>query len=100
MMLVDAPVSGGDVGARNATLAIMVGGDQVAYESALPLLRLMGQTITHCGPSWAGQLTKLVDQVLVTTNLLATCEALTFAKANGLDRLPRELQLLIETALF
>src|SRR5206468_12135554 len=45
----------------------------------------MGKTITHCGPSGAGQLTKLVNQILVTTNLLATCEALTFAKANGLD---------------
>jgi 3-hydroxyisobutyrate dehydrogenase len=81
----DAPVSGGDVGARNATLSIMVGGDEQAFARTQPLLEKMGKTITHCGPSGAGQLTKLVNQILVTTNLLATCEALTFAKANGLD---------------
>jgi 3-hydroxyisobutyrate dehydrogenase len=81
----DAPVSGGDVGARNATLSIMVGGDERAFARTRPLLERMGKTITHCGPSGAGQLTKLVNQILVTTNLLATCEALTFAKANGLD---------------
>jgi 3-hydroxyisobutyrate dehydrogenase len=81
----DAPISGGDVGAKNATLSIMVGGDEQAFASARPLLERMGKTITHCGPSGAGQLTKLVNQILVTTNLLATCEALTFAKANGLD---------------
>jgi len=81
----DAPISGGDVGAKNATLSIMVGGEEAAFARAKPLLERMGKTITHCGPSGAGQLTKLVNQILVTTNLLATCEALTFAKANGLD---------------
>jgi 3-hydroxyisobutyrate dehydrogenase len=81
----DAPISGGDVGAKNATLAIMVGGDAAAFERVLPLLRHMGKTITHCGPSGAGQLTKLVNQILVTVTNLATCEALTFAKRNGLD---------------
>ena len=81
----DAPVSGGDVGAKNATLSIMVGGDEAAFARTKPLLERMGKTITHCGPSGAGQLTKLVNQILVTTNLLATCEALTFARANGLD---------------
>jgi 3-hydroxyisobutyrate dehydrogenase len=81
----DAPVSGGDVGAKNATLSIMVGGDQTAFERALPLFRLMGKTITHCGPSGSGQLTKLVNQILVTVNNLAACEALVFAKRNGLD---------------
>jgi 3-hydroxyisobutyrate dehydrogenase len=83
--LLDAPVSGGDVGARNATLSIMVGGTVNAFERVRPLLAHMGKTITHCGPTGTGQLTKLVNQILVTTNLLATCEALTFAKANGLD---------------
>jgi 3-hydroxyisobutyrate dehydrogenase len=73
------------VGARNAMLAIMVGGEAAAYESALPLLRVMGKTITHCGPSGAGQLTKLVNQILVSVNNLATCEALNFAVRNGLD---------------
>jgi len=81
----DAPVSGGDVGAKNATLSIMVGGHPSGFEEILPLLQRMGKTVTHCGPTGSGQLTKLVNQILVTTNLLATCEALTFAKANGLD---------------
>lgn len=83
--LLDAPVSGGDVGARNATLSIMVGGDEAAYQRVLPCLQLMGKTITHCGPSGAGQLTKLVNQILVSVTNLAVCEALTFAVRNGLD---------------
>lgn len=81
----DAPVSGGDVGARNATLSIMVGGDEAAFRSVQPLLGRMGKTITHCGPSGAGQLTKLVNQILVTVTNLAVCESLVFAKRNGLD---------------
>jgi 3-hydroxyisobutyrate dehydrogenase len=83
--LLDAPVSGGDVGARNATLSIMVGGDEVAFRQVEPLLRHMGKTITHCGPSGAGQLTKLVNQILVSVTNLAVSEALVFAKNNGLD---------------
>ena len=83
--LLDAPISGGDVGAKNATLAIMVGGDAQAFTKVEPLLRHMGKTIVHCGPSGAGQLTKLVNQILVGVNLLAVSEALTFAKKNGLD---------------
>ena len=84
-MLLDAPVSGGDIGARNATLSIMVGGDQSAFNAALPFLRHMGKTITHCGPSGTGQSTKLVNQILVSVNNLAVCEALRFAIHNGLD---------------
>jgi 3-hydroxyisobutyrate dehydrogenase len=83
--LLDAPVSGGDVGARNATLAIMVGGDAAAFARAEPLLRHMGKTITHCGPSGSGQLTKLVNQILVSVTNLAVCEALSLAASNGLD---------------
>jgi 3-hydroxyisobutyrate dehydrogenase len=83
--LLDAPISGGDVGAKNATLSIMVGGVETAFKTVEPLLRLMGKTITHCGPSGAGQLTKLVNQILVSLTNLATCEALVFAKNNGLD---------------
>ena len=83
--LLDAPVSGGDVGARNATLSIMVGGDQAAFDHVRPLLGHMGKTITHCGPSGSGQLTKLVNQILVTVTNLAVCEALTFATRSGLD---------------
>jgi 3-hydroxyisobutyrate dehydrogenase len=83
--LLDAPVSGGDVGARNATLSIMVGGDEAAFEKVSPLLNVMGKTITHCGPSGTGQLTKLVNQILVSVTNLAVCEALTLATAGGLD---------------
>lgn len=86
-VFLDAPVSGGDVGARNATLAIMVGGDPAAFTTLEPLFRLMGKTITHCGPSGAGQMTKLVNQVLVSVTNLAVCEALVFAIQNGLDPL-------------
>ena len=81
----DAPVSGGETGARNATLSIMVGGEAAAFNTALPLLQKMGKTITHCGPSGAGQLTKLVNQILVSVTNLAVSEALVFARANGLD---------------
>ena len=83
--LLNAPVSGGDAGARNASLSIMVGGDEAAFNNALPLLKLMGKTITHCGPSGTGQLTKLVNQILVSVTNLAVSEALAFAGANGLD---------------
>jgi 3-hydroxyisobutyrate dehydrogenase len=83
--MLDAPVSGGDTGAKAATLSIMVGGDKSAFDRTQPLFAHMGKTITHCGPSGAGQLTKLVNQILVSVTNLAVCEALTFAKANGLD---------------
>ena len=83
--LLDAPVSGGDVGARNATLSIMVGGDATAFDRVRPLLAVMGKTVTHCGGVGTGQLTKLVNQVLVTVTNLAVCEALTFATRAGLD---------------
>lgn len=83
--LLDAPVSGGDVGAKNATLSIMVGGPPEALEKVRPLLQHMGKTITHCGPSGSGQLTKLVNQILVSVTNLAVCEALTLAIAGGLD---------------
>jgi 3-hydroxyisobutyrate dehydrogenase len=84
-ILLDAPVSGGDIGAKNGTLSIMIGGDRVAFDQVEPLLRNLGKTITYCGPSGAGQLTKLVNQILVSVTNLAVCEALTFAKKNELD---------------
>jgi len=83
--LLDAPVSGGDVGAKNASLSIMVGGERNAFEQVFPILQKMGKTITHTGPSGSGQLTKLVNQILVSVTNLAVCEALTLAKAGGLD---------------
>jgi 3-hydroxyisobutyrate dehydrogenase len=82
---VDAPVSGGDVGAKNATLSIMVGGEASAVEAVLPLLECMGKTIVHQGPAGAGQHTKMVNQVLIATNMIGVCEALLYGYKAGLD---------------
>jgi 3-hydroxyisobutyrate dehydrogenase len=87
----DAPVSGGSEGAKNATLSIMVGGNADQYERALPYFRAMGKTVTHMGDVGTGQLTKLVNQVLVVGNMLAASEALLLAQAGGLD-LARTIQ--------
>jgi len=81
----DAPVSGGDVGARDGTLAIMVGGDAAAFERARLLFDLLGKRITYMGASGAGQMTKLANQIAVALNLEAAAEAIQFAKAGGLD---------------
>ncbi|MDJ0959409.1 MAG: NAD(P)-dependent oxidoreductase [Acidimicrobiia bacterium] len=82
---VDAPVSGGSEGAANGTLAIMVGGDTGDVERALPYMEAYGKTITHVGPIGAGQLVKLVNQVLVVVTALGVSEALMLAEAGGLD---------------
>jgi 3-hydroxyisobutyrate dehydrogenase len=82
---VDAPVSGGDVGARNAALSIMVGGDAEVVEAIRPLLECMGKTIIHQGPPGAGQHTKMVNQVLIATNMIGVCEALLYGHRAGLD---------------
>jgi 3-hydroxyisobutyrate dehydrogenase len=81
----DAPVSGGDVGARDGTLAIMVGGDAAAFERARPLFELMGKRITHMGASGAGQMTKLANQIAVALAVEAAAEAIKFANGGGLD---------------
>lgn len=83
--LLDAPISGGSEGAANGTLSIMVGGEADQFERALPILQAMGQTITHVGPTGAGQTVKLVNQILVVGTMLAVGEALLFAEAGGLD---------------
>lgn len=83
--MLDAPVSGGSEGAARGTLSIMVGGDVVQFERALPVLQTMGKTITHLGPIGAGQTTKLVNQILVVGHALAMSEALLFAQAGGVD---------------
>lgn len=85
MEMLDAPVSGGDVGARQGTLTIMVGGEAQVVERCLPILRLVGSRITHVGPSGAGQTVKLCNQILCAVNLVAVCEALAVAKQAGLD---------------
>jgi 3-hydroxyisobutyrate dehydrogenase len=82
---IDAPVSGGDVGAKNATLSIMVGGDIGAVEAVRPLFECMGKTIVHQGGPGAGQHTKMVNQVLIATNMIGVCEALLYAYKSGLD---------------
>lgn len=82
---VDAPVSGGDIGARNATLSIMVGGDAPAVERVMPVLSKLGKTIVHQGGAGSGQRTKVVNQILVAANTLGMCEALHFAARAGLD---------------
>lgn len=81
----DAPVSGGDVGARNAALSIMVGGDESCFFQAKPLLEKLGKTIVHQGAAGSGQRTKIVNQILVAANTLGMCEALHFAAGAGLD---------------
>lgn len=81
----DAPVSGGDVGARNATLTIMAGGDAAAYERALPLFEVMGKTFSLMGGPGAGQHTKMANQIGIAGTMLGLIEALQYAKAAGLD---------------
>lgn len=83
--VLDAPVSGGDVGARNATLSIMVGGETSAFERAKPVLEVMGKTIVHQGPAGAGQYAKLCNQIAIASTMLSVCESMAFAKAAGLD---------------
>jgi 3-hydroxyisobutyrate dehydrogenase len=83
--VLDAPVSGGDIGARNATLSIMVGAEPAAFERARPILELMGKTIVHQGPPGAGQYTKLCNQIAIASTMMSVCESMAFAKAAGLD---------------
>jgi 3-hydroxyisobutyrate dehydrogenase len=81
----DAPVSGGDVGAKNAALSIMVGGEADVVEALRPLLECMGKTIVHQGPPGAGQHTKMVNQILIASNMVGVCEALLYGWKAGLD---------------
>jgi 2-hydroxy-3-oxopropionate reductase len=81
----DAPVSGGEVGARNATLSIMVGGDAAVFERVRPLFELMGKNITHVGGHGDGQTAKVANQIIVALNIEAVAEALLFAARAGAD---------------
>ncbi len=85
----DAPVSGGDIGAKNGTLTIMVGGPGAALETALPVLQAMGKTITHVGDSGAGQVAKAANQIMVAAQMVAMGELLLFARKAGVD--PRKV---------
>lgn len=82
---IDAPVSGGDVGAKNGTLSIMIGGESRDVNFAWPCFEAMGQTIVHQGPAGSGQHAKAVNQILVGAGMIGVCESLLYAHASGLD---------------
>jgi 3-hydroxyisobutyrate dehydrogenase len=84
---VDAPVSGGDIGARNATLSIMCGGEKATIDALQPLFSLMGKNVKHMGPAGMGQHTKMVNQILIANNMIGVCEGLLYAYKAGLDPL-------------
>lgn len=88
---IDAPVSGGDLGAQNATLSIMIGGEPSVVDAARPLLEVIGKTVVHQGPPGAGQHTKMVNQTLIAAAMISVCEALLYAEKAGLD-LPTVMQ--------
>jgi len=81
----DAPVSGGDIGAKNGTLTIMVGGDASALEKIMPVFQAMGKTITHVGEAGAGQVAKAANQIMVAAQMVAMGELLVFSKKAGVD---------------
>jgi 3-hydroxyisobutyrate dehydrogenase len=81
----DAPVSGGDVGARNATLSIMVGGDNETFAAVLPLWQLLGKTVVHQGPAGAGQHAKLCNQIVIAGTMIGVCESLLYGAKAGLN---------------
>ncbi len=85
----DAPVSGGDIGARNGTLTIMVGGEASALEKAMPIFMAMGKTVTHVGDAGAGQVAKAANQIMVAAQMVAMGELLVFSKKAGVD--PRKV---------
>lgn len=81
----DAPVSGGDIGAQNGTLAIMVGGEKEVFEKIRPIFDILGDNVILQGPAGAGQHTKLSNQITIATNMIGVCEAIVYAKKAGLD---------------
>lgn len=89
VLALDAPVSGGDIGARNGTLAIMVGGEASALERVMPVLLAMGKTVTHVGDAGAGQVAKAANQIMVAAQMVAMGELLVFSKKAGVD--PRKV---------
>lgn len=92
--VMDAPVSGGDVGAREARLSIMAGGPEEAFNQCLPIFELMGKNIVYQGPAGSGQHTKMCNQIAIASGMLAVCEALVYAEKSGLD--PRKVLQSIE----
>ncbi|MHC6179238.1 NAD(P)-dependent oxidoreductase [Clostridium sp. JNZ X4-2] len=91
----DAPVSGGDVGAKNAALSIMVGGDKEIFEKVLPIFKLMGKNIVWQGKAGSGQHTKMCNQIAIAGNMMGVCETIAYAEKSGLD--PERVLKSIET---
>ncbi len=85
LFAMDAPVSGGDIGAREGTLSIMVGADDAAYDAMLPLFEILGKNIQHQGTAGAGQYTKMANQIAIAGNMMGVSEAIAYAKTVGLD---------------
>ena len=83
--VLDAPVSGGDVGARNATLSIMVGGDKSVFDDMLPLFEILGKKIVYQGNAGAGQHTKMANQIIIASTMIGVCEGLLYGYKSGLD---------------
>lgn len=81
----DAPVSGGDIGARNASLVIMVGGDRAAYDAVLPMFECIGRTIRYFGEAGSGQYTKMANQIAIASGMMGVAEAIVYAEKAGLD---------------
>lgn len=83
--VLDAPVSGGDIGARNGALSIMVGGEADDFQRALPIFKIMGANIVHQGRAGSGQHTKMANQIAIAAGMIAVCESLSYARQAGLD---------------
>nr|WP_321403323.1 NAD(P)-dependent oxidoreductase [uncultured Desulfobacter sp.] len=83
--VLDAPVSGGDIGAKNAALSIMVGGETDDFQRALPIFKVMGANIVHQGKAGSGQHTKMANQIAIASGMIAVCEAIAYARQAGLD---------------
>ncbi|MCA1027591.1 NAD(P)-dependent oxidoreductase [Cytobacillus kochii] len=82
---IDAPVSGGDIGAKSGKLSIMVGGEDTAYQAILPILQYMGENIVYQGVAGAGQHTKMANQIAIASNMIGVCEAIIYAEKAGLN---------------
>lgn len=93
----DAPVSGGDVGAKNATLTIMVGGEESAFKNVMPIFEKLGKTIVHQGQAGSGQHAKLVNQIVIAGTMMGVCEAIVYAEKAGLN-LPKVLSCITKGA--
>ncbi|MDM5295650.1 NAD(P)-dependent oxidoreductase [Peribacillus simplex] len=85
MQSLDAPVSGGDIGARDAKLTIMVGGDSEAFDAVRPIFDIIGSNVVHQGPAGSGQHTKMCNQIAIASNMIGVTEAISYAKKAGLD---------------